>query len=614
MKVWQKWAIVSVAAIAAAAIFLLADPLSRAPLPAGAVPARDVVSLCVGDATGDGVPEMLAIAGEGETGAGERFGELLLVCDASARADMDALGHIPPERVRRRIDLAEIKPMKVQLGDVNGDGLNEVAICVYKTAKFHPVMAKRPFFFDLVEGKLVPVWLGSRLSRPFDDYILYDIDAVDEIISVERLENGDRAVAAYDWKGFGFEMRAQTAETGRTESADEAAGSFNPKFGRVGAPYEAVEIAPNVADYTVAPDLSNVVNLDQFPNLTEGQRKKLADNGFVVAPSGQEQLFYVYDDNTYKGIPHFVTTDSVLQVYHIFYDYALRSVEGLTLFPNALALNDGMLARLREECDAISEPAVKAEAMKALGYFGVAGLAFGETLPADFPAELKPLVESEAALVDAADGRRPSPLFGHEIDYSIFTPRGHYTRSEELTKYFKGMSWYGFVPFPLYASDGVTRDEKSAMRAIIVAAAMYRRAERAGDAGALWENIYSPTAFFVGEANDVTPFSLNGIVSKVYNMAVVADVHTAHPGGYLEEAVGTAAEIYVVAPMGGRLWLTRGAVFDYFEFVSQKRLSDAEWQAMLREAAPARPPFTSSYMEGEAPEFPAPDADYGSDS
>jgi hypothetical protein len=98
------------------------------------------------------------------------------------------------------------------------------------------------------------------------------------------------------------------------------------------------------------------------------------------------------------------------------------------------------------------------------------------------------------------------------------------------------------------------------------------------------------------------------------NMAVVADVHTAHPGGYLEEAVGTAAEIYVVAPMGGRLWLTRGAVFDYFEFVSQKRLTDAEWQAMLREAAPARPPFTSNYMEGEAPEFPAPDTGYGSDS
>jgi hypothetical protein len=58
------------------------------------------------------------------------------------------------------------------------------------------------------------------------------------------------------------------------------------------------------------------------------------------------------------------------------------------------------------------------------------------------------------------------------------------------------------------------------------------------------------------------------------NMADIADVHTAYPGGYLEEAVGTAAEIYVVVPMGGELYITCGAVFDYFEFVSQERLTD----------------------------------------
>ena len=103
-------------------------------------------------------------------------------------------------------------PLKVQLGDVNGDGVNEVAICVYKTAEFHPVMAKRPFFFDLVEGNLIPVWLGSRLSRPFDDYILYDInaDSVDEIVAIERLEDDRRVIAVYNWRGFGFEMLTQS--------------------------------------------------------------------------------------------------------------------------------------------------------------------------------------------------------------------------------------------------------------------------------------------------------------------------------------------------------------------------------------------------------------------
>lgn len=677
--------------------------------------------------------------------------------------------------------------------------------------------------------------------------------------------------------------------------------NFKPEYDKAGSAYLPVEVTPCVADYVINPDLSNIENLDQFPNLTAEQREKLAENGFFAAPSGQEQLFYIYEDNTYKKIPNFVTTDSVLQVYHIFYDYALRSAEGTALLPNALTLNRNMLTQLLKEYNAVSEPVVKAEALKALSYFGVAQLAFGEVLPAEVPTEAKALIERETALLNAADGRHPSPLFGYEIDYSLFTPRGHYTRSEALEKYFRGMSWYGVVPFPFYKSDGVTRDTQSAMRAIMIATALCRLP--AGDGGALWENIYSPTAFFVGAADDATPYQLAAIIHMVYgskpdlnelsdpdkldlfykevkklpqpqinarnnlaeaegknipsgpqfrfmgqryiadseilqelsesvlrpfptgldvfaslgseraadiiaavykpteiwpdytenfarikarftslsdsiwrsnmyyawlwtqnsltgeygdgypmfmrntawqdkslatalgswaemrhdtilyakgsaaecggfdqppvvrayvepnaelynrllwltaysrenlsargilpenieytcesfetmlaflrdcsvkelkgedltaeeydslltygglleyltsncvengykwyqiesetdrNMAVIADVHTAIPGGYLEEGVGTAAELYVVVPMGGTLYLTRGAMFDYFEFVSQERLTDEKWQAMLREAAPERPPFTSSFRAGKATEVPAP--------
>ena len=680
--------------------------------------------------------------------------------------------------------------------------------------------------------------------------------------------------------------------------------SFSPAFNRAGEAYTPIDVTPRVADYKIAGDLSNVINLDQFPNLTAEQREKLASNGFVVASSDQEQLFYIYEDNTYKKIPNFVTTDSVLQVYHIFYDYALRSVEGMTLLPDALQLNQNMLDRLQAEYAAVSDPGVKAEMLTALGYFGVAQLAFGESLPPGFPSEIIPLVDSEMQLFNAAGGTYLSPLFGYEIDYSLFTPRGHYTRSEELEKYFRGMSWYGTVPFPLYKNDGKTRDTQSAMRAIIIAAALSRLP--AGDGGSLWENIYSTTAFFVGAADDATPFQFAEIISRVYgdspdlndisdpvkldlfykeadalpkprinaggaitgnagsiptgpqfrfmgqryipdseilqelsdpilrpfptgldvfaslgskrafdlintlykpaekwpeypenfermkakftalpdsvwqsnmyytwlwtqnsltgeygrgypmfmrntawqdkslatalgswaemrhdtilyakgsgaecggdneppvirayvepnpefynrllwltsysrsnltargilpwnieytcdnfervltflrdcsikelrgedlsteeydslltyggwleyltlnciengdkwyliesetdrNMAVVADVHTVLATGYLEEAVGTAAEIYVVVPADGNLYLTRGAMFDYFEFTSQKRLTDEEWQATIRTDPPTRPPFTSSFLSGAAPKVPAPAEPY----
>ncbi len=205
--------------------------LSHNPPPEGSLPHGDIVSYCTGDVTDDGIPELLLITGDGEIDTGERHGQLLLVCNDTAEADLSRLGYIPPEKIQFSFDLSEINPMKVQLGDINGDGVDEVAVCVYKTAKFHPVMAKRPFFFDLAEGNLIPVWLGSRLSRPFDDYILYDLNdnGMDEIISIEQLEDGRRVVAVYNWKGFGFEILAQSEAFDGELCFDTVPGEQTPK-------------------------------------------------------------------------------------------------------------------------------------------------------------------------------------------------------------------------------------------------------------------------------------------------------------------------------------------------------------------------------------------------
>jgi hypothetical protein len=72
-------------------------------------------------------------------------------------------------------------------------------------------------------------------------------------------------------------------------------------------------------------------------------------------------------------------------------------------------------------------------------------------------------------------------------------------------------------------------------------------------------------------------------------MAVVADVYTANANNnpqksILFEAVGLGDEIYVVVEIGGYLYLTRGAVFSYREFIQpidQQRLTDEEWQQEL---------------------------------
>jgi len=94
------------------------------------------------------------------------------------------------------------------------------------------------------------------------------------------------------------------------------------------------------------------------------------------------------------------------------------------------------------------------------------------------------------------------------------------------------------------------------------------------------------------------------------NMAVISDVHTAGNIGYLEEGVGYASHIFVVVPIGGKLYLTRGAVFSYYELTSNKRISDEEWQAMLKEGRqPALPYWTGSFTDIGGP-LPVPDLNY----
>ena len=111
-------------------------------------------------------------------------------------------------------------------------------------------------------------------------------------------------------------------------------------------PFTAPSVRAIVKPYTVAPNLANVTNLGRMNSVfrfTPEQRQMLAKNGFVVTPSSEEQLFFVYENNDYLNIPSFISTDAVLQVYHVFYDYTLRKVEQTRLVDELKALSAGLV-------------------------------------------------------------------------------------------------------------------------------------------------------------------------------------------------------------------------------------------------------------------------------
>src|SRR5687767_10013278 len=108
----------------------------------------------------------------------------------------------------------------------------------------------------------------------------------------------------------------------------------------------APQTAAAVKPYTVSPTLREVINLRAFNRiraLSLAERRALAQNLFVSSPTASKQLFHIYEDNDYRDLPSFVTTDAVLHLYHIFYDFTLRTVEEQSLAPVLRQMTEGML-------------------------------------------------------------------------------------------------------------------------------------------------------------------------------------------------------------------------------------------------------------------------------
>ncbi|HEX7542063.1 MAG TPA: DUF3160 domain-containing protein, partial [Anaerolineales bacterium] len=202
--------------------------------------------------------------------------------------------------------------------------------------------------------------------------------------------------------------------------------------------------------YTLPLDLSQVENMAAL-ELTDAQRALLAQNGFVVAEpvAGQYREFYqIYEGGRYGELPMFITTDSVYHVYHLLFDKMLRDLEIEHFIVDLKSLTSAMLTATYQQYQTLRGTALEEPARRNVAYFAVAAQLLG--LPDPVPTEVTDLVSAELALINAASSEAVSPIWDRpdlprdqkliEV-YGQYTPRGHYTRSEDLKKYFKAMIW-----------------------------------------------------------------------------------------------------------------------------------------------------------------------------
>ncbi len=284
---------------------------------------------------------------------------------------------------------------------------------------------------------------------------------------------------------------------------------------------EMPKFTPQVKPYTVKSDLSNVANLRLFKEQLKPEHiKAIADRGFVVVPSEWRQIEFIYEMNNYERehLPSFVTVDSALHCFHVFYDYMLRKIEMTSLYDRLAMLAMGIL----RECAKQYEQAPAGEIKEAAKYnFAYAAVPVRlleirrDHWEVGLPDDVAELVEQELALIDKHGGFAGSPTVRLKVDYSQFVPRGHYTRNETLRRFFKVMMWYGLVPVAL--RNLADEFEPRLARQAIMLSQVVLNGEIAGERLIdLWEDIYLPTAFMVGFADDNTPGDFGAATAEVY--------------------------------------------------------------------------------------------------
>ncbi|WP_034359076.1 DUF3160 domain-containing protein [Deinococcus phoenicis] len=230
-----------------------------------------------------------------------------------------------------------------------------------------------------------------------------------------------------------------------------------------------------------------------LPPLSAAQRAALSRQGFVIAPARWRQFDAVYEATRYADQPVFVTTDAVLHVYHLVFDKLLRDLERETLAPTARRLTTLLVADARRQAQALRGTPLEGDARRALAYLAVAQRLADPAAPV--PAEVAPLVAAEINLIDAHAGLSTSPIFaGSRMteDYSQYVPRGHYTRSEALKRYFRTMMWLGHLNLRV-------QDASETRTAALVTHLLTGNAE----AQKLWARLYDPTALLIGTSDDL---------------------------------------------------------------------------------------------------------------
>jgi hypothetical protein len=286
---------------------------------------------------------------------------------------------------------------------------------------------------------------------------------------------------------------------------------------------------PNAPLYTVDPGLSNVAGYGLIEILPADLLLQIEYNGFAAATQTEyKQIHEILELNDKQSIPSFVSSDAVLHAFHVLYDLALREAEVYSFWDLLGNLTSSMLDSSFNQYLAAPEGRWKDAALRNMMFFTVALKLIDSNymIPPAFPFQVDIEVAKVLSLIEAHDTISDEWFQEYREDFTQFVPRGHYTRSETLERYFKAMMWYGRVSLRLQPDLPESPNDKgmdNTAQAILISLALMDEISTmpAGITGYdLWDAIYEPTVFFVGAADDLLPTEYLELVQSIYGSEI----------------------------------------------------------------------------------------------
>jgi hypothetical protein len=197
-----------------------------------------------------------------------------------------------------------------------------------------------------------------------------------------------------------------------------------------------------------------IVNKKQFTEIPGKVMQDFKEQNFSIVNANEPMPFYIYDDNAYQKIPHYITTDLYLFILHKYFSKFLEKLDENYMYNQLKTILTNTSRKLSE----LSNTSIESNIEWAKMYNSLALYAIGDS-SATPPDKYKSVFLEEKRNIDS---QRGIPLFidNKFVDYEELKPRGHYTKSDDLRKYFRGFKWISL--------NGINLDNEEQLKGLVL--------------------------------------------------------------------------------------------------------------------------------------------------